>query len=393
MKKGLNLFNPGLAGIIAKFALFLKAHGFKVFQSNIHDALLSLNYVNIFNKQDFFYTLRANLVNTDREWSLFPHLFNEFWNTHIRNKKKNKNKERSEQIPVIEEVLSNGALKEEEKKINALSELPSEMEAQHLEGIGYSPISKIEKKEISLLNDEDVQVARLALKNMVEPFRIQRTRRTKKGLHSGGQIDFSTMMRRSIKFEGYPVEIFFKEKRKRLKRIVIIADVSGSMERYASFVIPFILSIRGVGSKAEVFVFSTSLTRITHIVRHLDLDKTLNKISEEVSNWSGGTRIGFSLRQFNQWAGGDLVNKRSVIIILSDGWDLGSKELLRREMEILSEKAYSIIWLNPILGDPDLQWMCKGMQIAFPYIDHLIPVNNLEGLKRAAKLISRLIIR
>jgi len=392
MKKEQNIFNPGLAGIIVKFAIFLKAHGFKVFQSNIYDALISLSHINLFNKHDLFFALRANLVNTDMEWSQFSHLFNEFWDMYGKSQENGLSKRKSKQFPFIEDTPNNDPFKKENKETRLSSSLPFEAKKQYLEGIGYSPISKVEKKEIGLLSDIDIQIAKLALKRIAEPFRIQRTRRTKKGLRSGCCIDFPNIMRKSLRFEGYPLELFFKEKRKRLRKLVIIADVSGSMERYASFVIPFILSIRGAGSRAEVFVFSTSLTRITHIIKHLDLEKTLNRISEEVPNWAGGTRIGFSLNQFNQWDGGSLVNKRSVIIILSDGWDLGSKELLRREMEILNRKVYSIIWLNPILNDPNLQRMCKGMQIALPYIDYLIPVNNLEGLKRVGKLISRLIV-
>jgi uncharacterized protein with von Willebrand factor type A (vWA) domain len=200
------------------------------------------------------------------------------------------------------------------------------------------------------------------------------------------------MMRRSLKYEGYPAELFFKEKKKRLKKLIILADVSGSMQRYASFIIPFILSIKGISSKAEVFVFSTSLTRVTPIVKHLDIEEALKKIGEEVPNWAGGTRIGFSIKQFNQWNGGFFINKRSVVVILSDGWDLGSKELLKKEMESLRSKVHSIIWLNPILNDPALCKMCKGMQIAMPYIDHLLPANNLQELKKVGKLLSRLMI-
>jgi len=110
-----------------------------------------------------------------------------------------------------------------------------------------------------------------------------------------------------------------------------------------------------------------------------------------VPNWSGGTRIGYSLRQFNQ-QNGQLINKRAIVVILSDGWDLGSKELLKKEMERLRSRVHSIIWLNPIMNDPDLSRMCKGMQVALPYLDYAIPVNNLEALRRVAKVISRLVI-
>ena len=390
MKKEQSLSDPGLAGVVTEFANFLKANGFKIFQSSIHDALLSLKYINLFNKQDVFYALRSSFAKTDMEWTLFYHLFNKFWNMYLV--KERKRVKKKDQIPFVEDTATDPETKKETQKTKSVYKSLSEEEKSHLEGIGYSPVSTIEKKELSLLDDSDVNTARLVLKQIATPFKIQKTRRSKRGLHSGEKIDFSKMMRRSLKYEGYPAELFFKEKKKRLKKLIILADVSGSMQRYASFIIPFILSIKGISSKAEVFVFSTSLTRVTPIVKHLDIEEALKKIGEEVPNWAGGTRIGFSIKQFNQWNGGFFINKRSVVVILSDGWDLGSKELLKKEMESLRSKVHSIIWLNPILNDPALCKMCKGMQVAMPYIDHILPANNLQELKKVGKLLSRLMI-
>ncbi len=389
MRKGRSIFNNyGLAGEVAKFADFLRENGFRVFQSSIQDALVSLKSINLFNKADFFAALRANLVKTDMEWTLFPRLFDEFWGFYINKKNKNIKKKI---LPFIEDVSNNGEEGTNKQNARTLYKSLFKEEKQYFEGVGYSPISRVKKKEISLFSDSDVQVARLALKKMAEPFKTYRSRRMRKGHYSGNNLDFVRIMRKSLKYDGVPFELFFKEKKKKLRRLLIIADVSGSMERYASFVIPFILSIRGAGSKAEVFVFSTSLTRVTHIVKHLNIEKALQKISEDVPNWAGGTRIGYSLKQFNKLKSG-LIDKRSVVVILSDGWDLGSKELLRREIEVLSKRVHSIIWLNPILNDPNLNKMCKGMIVALPYVDHLLPVNNLEDLKRVGRLISRLIL-
>jgi len=389
-REGQNLFDYGIAGVVVEFANFLKVNGFRIFQSSIQDSLKALQHINLFNKQEVFYTLRANLVKTDMEWIHFPHLFDQFWNIYIK-KLKQANSGKKRETAFIEDISEEETGLKEERKSKGSSKVPFEEEKKYLEGIGYSPISKVEKKDLNLLDESDIHIAKLALKQMAEPFKIQRTRRTKKGLRFGEKMDFSRIMRRSLKFEGYPIELFFKERKKRLKKLIIIADVSGSMERYASFVVPFILSIRGIGSKAEVFVFSTSLTRVTHIVRHMDFEKALKKIGEEVPNWAGGTRIGFSLKQFNSW-GREFLNRRSVVMILSDGWDLGSQELLRREMEKLRKKAYSIIWLNPILDDPNMKRMCKGMLIALPYLDYVLPVNSLESLKRIGKIISRLML-
>lgn len=133
------------------------------------------------------------------------------------------------------------------------------------------------------------------------------------------------------------------------------------MDWYARFVMPFLLGIRGMGANAEVFVFSTSLTRITFIIRHLDVDKALEYMAGEVPEWSGGTRIGYSLSQLNRNAGPRLSNRRSVVVLLSDGWDLGAKAILEKEMARLSRAVHKVIWLNPLAGDPDTASMSRGL--------------------------------
>ena len=189
------------------------------------------------------------------------------------------------------------------------------------------------------------------------------------------------------------MKLFFRKKKKRLKRLVILTDVSGSMDRYARFVIPFILGLKGVGSKAEAFVFSTSLTPITPYLRSLSVDKALEKISLEVPGWSGGTRIGHSLHQFNECYGERLLNRQTVVVIMSDGWDLGGRELLRRGMKTLSRKAHCIIWLNPLAGDPEYEPVCQGMQLALSYVDYFLPADSLQSLKKVGRTLSRVMIR
>ena len=382
--------SPGLAGRVALFADFLRSRGFRVFQSGIHDALLSLNKIDISEKQDFLTVLRINLATSDLEWSQFPGLFEEFWGHGQKNNNGSKNDESSPGQHVIKEI-SDCEITRESGADQSVDAPAIEEKKEWLEGIAYSPVSRLEKKDLSRFDDSDIQVARLALKKMVEPFRIQicpRSRRSRKS----GRFDFPRIMRKSLKTGGLPVDLFYREKKKRLKRLVILADVSGSMERYARFVMPFILGIKGAGSRAEVFVFSTSLSSITFIIKHLDFEKALERISSEIPNWSGGTKIGYSLHQFNQWEGGRLVNQRTVMVILSDGWDLGGKDLLKREMEALSRKAYCIIWLNPLAGDPEYEPMCRGMKTALPYVDYFLPVNSLEDLNRVGRLLSRIMI-
>jgi len=382
--------NEGLVGKILQFAALLKDRGFKVFQSSIQDALRGLETIPLENKEDFFFCLRSNLAATDLEWAQFETLFDEFWTRTAEAVKKEKDDQRGPN-PDAENIGDGGECRSEAKSEQSEEEKdPGDRE--WLEGVAYSPIvSTVEKKDLGRFNKADVQVANLALKKMMEPFKIDKSRRFRRSRKSGG-MDFQRIIKESLKTGGMPLALFYKQKKKRLKRLVILADVSGSMDRYAQFAMPFLLGLRGVGSRAEVFVFSTSLTSITFSVRHMSFEKVISHIAQAVPDWSGGTRIGFSLHQFNEIHGQRLLNQRTVVVVLSDGWDLGANKLLEREMALLSRKCHSVIWLNPLAGDPDYEPLCRGMNTALPYVDHFMAADSLQSLKRVGRLLSRVMV-
>lgn len=376
---------PDLAERTILFSHFLRDHGFKIFSSSIVDSLRGLEQIDISIRDDFLAILRANMVTNEAEWKLFSKLFDEFWQDldlikeKTRSQKQNRHPEgREDSIP--DRFLY--ALPAEEE------EAGSRDEKRVFEGATYSPVELLQRKDLADFERGDIQIAQLILKSMMSPFKIAVTRRFKRS-KKPGDIDFRGVLRKGLKAEGIPFELLYRKKRKRLKKLVVLADVSGSMDRYARFVMPFIMGLKGVGPRAEIFVFSTSLTPITPTLRRYPTEKALEIISRQVPDWSGGTRIGYSLHQFNERHGLRLLNKRTVVVIMSDGWDLGAKELLRREMENLARKAYSIIWLNPLAGDPDYKPLCKGMQTALPYVDYFLPANSLESLKGVGRMLSR----
>ncbi len=381
--------HPGIAGEVVRFADFLKCRGFKVFQTGIHDSLRSLEGINLSRKDDFFAALRANLVTSDLEWVQFAGLFDRFWGrpdegTEEMEKGNPPQKRQTEKgVPEAEFLPDVDPVRSREND--------DACDREWLEGVAYSPVSKIEKKDLGRFDKADIRVAELVLKRMMEPFRIHSSLRLKRS-RKPGDMDFHRIMRKSLKTEGFPMELLFKQKRKRLKRLVILADVSGSMDRYARFVMPFLLGLRGIGSRAEVFVFSTSLAPITFAIRHFDIEKALERLATEFQGWSGGTRIGHSLHEFNRDHGRRLLSRRTVLIILSDGWDLGGKELLKREMAVLSRKAHCVMWLNPLAGDPDYKPLCQGMRVSLPFVDYFLPADSLESLKRVGRVLSRIML-
>ncbi len=377
-----------LTGRVIHFAGFLKGRGFRVFQSCVHDALRSLEEISLEEKEDFFLSLRANLAATDLEWIQFKDLFDQFWGQTVSNQEAaadgREGDHKAGTSPSDGECLPDA-------DSQASREIDVNDNKEWLEGIAYSPLSIVQKKDLGRFDKGDIPVARLALKQMAAPFKIDTSRRSRRGRHAG-DLDFPRIIRKCLKTGGTPFDLFYKEKKKRLRRLVILADVSGSMDRYARFVMPFLMGLRGIGSRAEVFVFSTSLTPVTFLIRHLNVETALERIADEVPDWSGGTRIGYSLHQFNQGEGGRLLNRRTVVVLLSDGWDLGGKDLLTREMAYLSRKAYAVIWLNPLAGDPDYEPLCRGMKTALPYVDYFLPADSLQSLKRVGRLLARVMV-
>ncbi len=389
-----SMCDGGIAARVVGFGVFLKSHGFRSFQNSIEDAIQSLRTVGITNKEDFFYALRANLVKSDLEWEQFRRLFDQYWavnNNEMESGKDDETNQGTKEAPHkrTREQRRNQNLQE---ITTELADGGKEIKQIWMKGQGYSPVSDIDHVDLNEFDKNDILAAKLGLKRIISSFKTKKSRRTKRSPHKQARIDFPRIIRKSFRSEGIPMDFFYREKRKRLKRLVIIADVSGSMDRYARFVIPFLLGLRGVGPKAEVFVFSTKLTHVTSIIRHLSIEKALERLAKEVPEWSGGTRIGYSLHQFNQNYGISLLSNRTVILILSDGWDLGGKLMLRKEMEHISQKAHSVLWLNPLAGDPDYRPLYKGVQVVLPYVDYLLPANSLEGLKRVGKVLSHLMI-
>jgi uncharacterized protein with von Willebrand factor type A (vWA) domain len=375
----------GLTARVVQFSRFLRSRGYKAFSSSVVDCLRGLEHVDLSVKEDFFFVLRMNLASTDMEWRLFPGLFDAFWRCERGEEDKVKSEQKRGENPcrdLLEEAPLPGVEGHKRAQVEEVQE------REFLEGVAYSPVSSLEKKDLTRFQTGDIPVAQLLLRSLMSPFRVSISRRFRK-CRKAGQIDFRRVMKKGIKSEGIPLTLLFKRKRKRLKRLVVVADVSGSMDRYARFIMPFILGLRGIGSKAEVFVFSTSLSRISLVIRRSSLERVLREIEKKVPEWSGGTRIGYSLRQLNEDHGKRCLTRRTVAVILSDGWDLGAKNLLKKEMETLSSSVHSVVWLNPMTGDPQYGFLSKAMEMILPYVDHLLPADSLQSLKRVGRTLSK----
>jgi uncharacterized protein with von Willebrand factor type A (vWA) domain len=220
--------------------------------------------------------------------------------------------------------------------------------------------------------------------------RLEMRRSRRHGLHRHGRrLAARQMFRRNLQSGGDLAEWLWRRPLLRPRSMTVICDVSGSMERHARLLIRFAMALRRVsGVRTEAFVFGTHLTRVTRELAGRDPDAGLARVSAAVSDWSGGTRIGESLRTFNRDWARRVLRSSGVVIIVSDGWDRGDPALVRREMARLQRSCHRLIWLDPLFGPDVYQPLAGGMKAAYPFIDDLVAVNDLASLQQLGDLLA-----
>ena len=215
---------------------------------------------------------------------------------------------------------------------------------------------------------------------------LRRTRRYEKGRH-GERIDLRRTLRASLRTGGQPIRLARRHRRVARRRLVLLCDISGSMEPYARAYLQFLTCAAGSGPKGEAFVFATRLTRLTRALASRNPERAIQRAAAAAPDWSSGTRIGDALREFNDRHGRRGMARGAVIVILSDGWERGDPMLVGREMERLARLAHRIVWVNPRVSAGAFSVQSGGMVAALPHCDALVSGHNLEALGEVAEAI------
>ena len=374
------------------FARALKQLGVKVSLSQVLDASRSADLVDIGERADFRALLRANLVSQKEDFPVFDMAFDCFW------------REQSYERMPMETMEIQGTPTESDAPAGGdeeggLEEAASEAMANEnlqLENLDefsvptYSPQELMNRKDFSEMGVEESRAIARAIMLIATKIATQISRRKKVG-RKGNTVDPRWTMRRSMKHGGEVIELVHRKKRIKKTRVVLLCDVSGSMDCYSRFLIQFMYGLQNELWGVETFVFSTSLSRITHLIRTKDIVNALEKISGSILGWSGGTNIGRSLHSFNRSFAPSMVTHRTVVVIISDGWDRGDVSLLEREMQDLKRRAKKIIWLNPLLASENYEPLCKGMQAALPYLDMFLSVHNVNSLVSLGRTLQKMV--
>ncbi len=380
-----------LANVLA-FGRVLKDLEFKVGLSQLIDASRSLEFVDITCRGDFYSVLRSNLISEKEDILPFDRVFDCFWKDFAPGEEPTETLEMS--VPASEESReesddSGGSLEDVVAQANSQEE-DRAREPDPFFLPTYSPHDSLNEKDFSEMGIEESRAISRAILLIASKIATQVSRR-KKRASKGDEIDPRSTMRKNIKFGGDIIEFVSRKRRIKKTRIVLLCDVSGSMDCYTRFLIQFMYGLQNELWGVETFVFSTSLTRITHLIRTKDIGNALERISNSVLGWSGGTNIGRSLFTFNREYAPRLVTHRTVVVLISDGWDRGDVGLMEQEMRNLKRRCQKIIWLNPLLASENYQPLCKGMQAALPYLDFFLSVHNVHSLVNLGRTMQKLV--
>jgi len=261
-----------------------------------------------------------------------------------------------------------------------------DIEAPPEDVVIFSAREALGKKDFAQFTAAEAAEARRIIEAMTWRLGSRQTRRREAAI-SGRFIDYRRTLRASLAHGGVPIDLRHRRRQERMRPLVLICDISGSMDRYSRLLLRFVHALEHGLDGVEVFVFGTRLTRITRELRRRDVDLAIQEVVDSVEDWSGGTRIGEAVKAFNYRWSRRVLRSGATVVLISDGWDRGEPELLGREMARLQRSCRRLVWLNPLLGAPGYQPLTQGMRAALPHTDHFLPVHNLASLAALAELL------
>jgi len=379
---------------LAGFARVLRDNGFKVGLAETRDALAILTTAMASRVTSLKPALRALFCATQSNWERFDEIFDAYWLGHGMRQKR---------------VLSGSSATE---GVTPLRRLPAAAPPQDASGLA---------EQVGRLGDDDGDasggrgrregasrfdnLAQTDMRHIVDPqdvarahalaarlARVMRARlvRREQFRRSGRRIDLRRTIHRNVSHGGTPVDLAWRRRKIKPLRLVVLLDASGSMNLYTAFFVRFLHGVVDAFREAEAFVFHTRLAHVSPSLRDRDVTRAVDKLALMAQGIGGGTRIGESLATFNRWHARRVINSRTAVMIVSDGYDTGDPAQLGAEMRRLRRRCRKIIWLNPLIGWHDYSPQARGMQAALPYVDLFAPAHNLESLAALEPYLARI---
>ena len=364
------------------FVRALRRAGLKVSLEQNLGFVQALDWVDVGDRDQVFHAARALLVSRREDLELFRTVFDHFW-LGIAEPSAGRTLPFAPRFdPAKGQRFSFSFMAGRPRRSDPGVEVADRSET-------FSPEETLRRRDFAQLTAEEAHEVQRLIRETRWQVCQRRTRRQVPD-RRGRRIHLRRALREGARLDGVPPRLRWLRRKVKQRPLVLLADISGSMESYARLVLQFFYSAAHSLDRVEAFVFGTRLTRITTQLRLRQVDRALDEAAKRVVDWSGGTRIGDSLAEFNRRWGRRVLQRGAVVLIVSDGWERGDVALLRHEMARLQRHCYRLIWLNPHLGRAGYEPLVEGMAAALEHVDDFLPIHNLQSLRALSRWLARL---
>ena len=354
------------------FGRLLKRAGIDTHTGRTTDVVEALSHLNLDSRDEVYHASRALLVHRKDQIPIFDIAFDAFWRAHraetIRNRRRDGHVNGGVSVVDMRGVVGSG------ETDNA----PGDDSTDPERVATWSDRGGTANRDFAELTVDELAEARRALARLAWNPGERRTRRWVRG--RGARVDLRRAIAESLRTGGDVVRLPRRRRRIRPRPLVLLCDVSGSMERYSRMLLQFAHALTRRHQRVETFLFSTRLTRVTRELRISGADDALASVSRAVTDWSGGTRIGQAVREFHQRWSRRVLHRGPVVLLISDGWDRGDPVELGEQIARLQRSCHRLVWLNPLIGTPDYAPLTRGLQAALPFVDDFLPARTLNNL-------------
>lgn len=358
------------------FCRVLRAAGISTPIGNVIMFVEALDKLGLDERDDVFWAGRSSLVRRPEDIDLFDRAFKVFWEHR-----------HTPLLDDITEPVRVTILLDDESTDDSTKEFVADDSDDDTITIRFSAVETLRTKDFASYSADELNEAQSlmqSLRLMGNPRRSHRRRPSRRGAHP----DVRRTVRASLRTAGEPIERRWTDPDERLRRLVLLIDISGSMEPYARALLRFVQAAVAGRQKVEAFSIGTRLTRLTRELGSRDPDRALGLASARVQDWSGGTRLGECLREFNDLWGVRGMARGAIVVVLSDGWDRGQPELLAEQMQRLHRVSHRLVWVNPLKVTPGYAPLARGMAAALPHVDDFVEGHSLDALEGLAHIIS-----
>lgn len=376
-----------------QFARLLRRAGVPIGPGHVITAMEALATVGVMRKEDVYWALHASLISKREHRKLFHEAFTMFWRDPFGANEAISIILPSSKVPEHEKTQPSYArrMMEAWQRPHERDEEspPTEEERIDLDAVmTVSPSETLRSKDFDQMSADEVREAERLIRRMQLPFATVRQRRMEAKAR-GERVDLRRTLRQSLRSGGQTIDLAYESRRVKPPPLVVLCDVSGSMERYSRMFLHLLHAITNSRDRVYSFLFGTRLTHVTRLLRHKDIDVALEKLGREVTDWSGGTRIARALHRFNRTWSRRVLGQNAVVLLISDGLDRDAEHSLSFEAERLRKSCHRLIWLNPLLRYDGFEAKAAGIQALLPHVDDFRPMHSLNSLRALVEALSK----